>query len=398
MDASNRIPTLERELQLRAEGYRSIAGVDEAGRGPLAGPVVAAAVILPEAIDPHILGGIRDSKQLSEPQRDQFYGLITRHAVAWSVSYATAREIETIDIRKASLLAMKRAVEHLRLPPDYVLVDGRDYPDLAIPGEAMKQGDARSITIGAASILAKVSRDRWMNGLHAKFPAYGFDSHKGYPTAFHRLAVNVIGPCEQHRATFAHVVDLQQHPGPRDPVRRALQHILGLNTEQQLNDYVHSLDERLFQPDEWDYLRQRVRLRRNALRQSARTRQPALVDIGSKQEDLAIRYLQHKGYCLWERNYRGREGEIDLVMNHGSIIVFVEVKFRSSDHFGQPYESVTAVKRRKIIRTADRYLYERGLLDGWDIRYDIVSIVRSKHHPPQIEHIEDAFRVDGELE
>ncbi len=178
-------PSFLLEEELRKTGIKKIAGVDEAGRGPLAGPVVAAAVILPENIEPHILTGIRDSKQLSEAERDHFFEIVTQHAVSYAVAKASPREIEMIDIRQASLLAMKRAVERLRIQPDYVLVDGRDSLDITIPVKSVIKGDQKSITIGAASILAKVTRDRIMKALHTRFPQYGFDRHKGYPTKYH---------------------------------------------------------------------------------------------------------------------------------------------------------------------------------------------------------------------
>ena len=194
-----------REEQLRKQGFKVIAGVDEAGRGPLAGPVVAAAVVLPEKIEPHLLAGIRDSKELSEGARERFYEKIIQVAEEYAVAQASAREIEQLDIRKASLLAMKRAVENLKSTPQYVLVDGRDYPDLDVAGEAIIRGDKKSITIGAASIVAKVIRDRIMKALDARYPRYGLAHHKGYPTEYHCTAIQLFGVSDQHRVTFCRV-------------------------------------------------------------------------------------------------------------------------------------------------------------------------------------------------
>ncbi|MFB3786232.1 MAG: YraN family protein [bacterium] len=145
------------------------------------------------------------------------------------------------------------------------------------------------------------------------------------------------------------------------------------------------------------YLKQWLTFRREDLRRQARDASPANVDRGGRHETLAIEYLTRKGYRLWERNFRGRAGEIDLIMNQGTRIVFIEVKSRTSSRFGMPYEAVTPRKRKAIIQTAEKYLHDRGLGEGWDIRYDVVSILAPRGRPPHIEHFEDAFRVEEEL-
>jgi len=179
-----------------------IAGVDEAGRGPLAGPVIAAAVIL----DPrHPILGLADSKKLSERQRESLFQQIRQHALAWSAARATAGEIDQINILQASLLAMKRAVERLPVFPGLALIDGNRCPSLSCPAEAIIGGDATEAVISAASIVAKVLRDRIMMMLDRKYPAYGFAKHKGYPTAAHVEALQLHGPCRIHRRTFAPV-------------------------------------------------------------------------------------------------------------------------------------------------------------------------------------------------
>ena len=178
------------------------AGVDEAGRGPLAGPVVAAAVILDE-LNP--IQGLNDSKKLSAKRREALFDEIRARALCFSIAEASVQEIDDINILQATMLAMKRAVEALRLPPKLVLVDGNRLPTLSIRAEAIVQGDALVPSISAASILAKVHRDRLCEAMHQRYPVYGFDQHKGYGTAQHMAALQAHGPTECHRMTFAPV-------------------------------------------------------------------------------------------------------------------------------------------------------------------------------------------------
>jgi ribonuclease HII len=178
------------------------AGVDEAGRGPLAGPVVAAAVILDELNPIH---GLNDSKKLSAKRREALFDEIRARALCFAIAEASVQEIDEINILQATLLAMKRAVEALRLPPKLVLVDGNRLPTLSIRAEAIVQGDALVPAISAASILAKVHRDRLCEAMHQRYPVYGFDQHKGYGTAQHMAALQAHGPADCHRMTFAPV-------------------------------------------------------------------------------------------------------------------------------------------------------------------------------------------------
>lgn len=179
-----------------------IAGVDEAGRGPLAGPVIAAAVIL----DPNKpIEGLADSKKLTERQREKLFSTIREHALAWAVARATPTEIDDINILQASLLAMKRAVEKLPIQPQLALVDGNKCPKLTIPVRAIVRGDQTEPAISAASIVAKVLRDRYMLFLDKKYPQYGFAKHKGYPTAAHIEAIRSAGVSRVHRVTFGPV-------------------------------------------------------------------------------------------------------------------------------------------------------------------------------------------------
>jgi ribonuclease HII len=182
-----------------------VAGVDEAGRGPLAGPVVAAAVILDD-LNP--IKGLADSKKLTAKQREKLFDEIRAKALCCSIAQASVEEIDRINILQATLLAMKRAVEGLRLKPAKVLVDGNRLPVLDMLAEAIVKGDATVPAISAASILAKVTRDRWCAELDAEFPQYGFAGHKGYGTAEHLAALKAHGACPEHRKTFAPVAQV----------------------------------------------------------------------------------------------------------------------------------------------------------------------------------------------
>ncbi len=179
-----------------------VAGVDEAGRGPLAGPVVAVAVILD---DRKPIVGLRDSKTLTPKARERLHDVVLAESLCCSIAQASAEEIDRHDILRATLLAMRRAVEGLRLVPRCVLVDGRQVPDVPMAARPIVRGDARVEAIAAASIVAKVHRDRLCTILHAQHPGYGFDVHKGYPTAAHLAALQRLGPCSAHRRTFAPV-------------------------------------------------------------------------------------------------------------------------------------------------------------------------------------------------
>jgi ribonuclease HII len=186
-------------------GKLLVAGVDEAGRGPLAGSVVAAAVILPQDFDG---AGITDSKKLSEKQRERFFERIVSEATAFCIAEASPAEIDSINILRATHLAMKRAVAGLKIPPDTVFVDGLPVRGLHESCESFVKGDSRSLCIAAASILAKVTRDRQLIEADALYPGYGFAGHKGYPSPSHLAALKTLGPCPIHRRSFGPVAQL----------------------------------------------------------------------------------------------------------------------------------------------------------------------------------------------
>lgn len=190
---------LAEEYILWSQGYKAVAGVDEAGRGPLAGPVVAAAVIFSPG---KVINYLNDSKQLSAHLREKLFELIIQEAEAYGIGSASREEIDRINIHGASLLAMRRALERLRLLPDFVLVDGFTIAQCSFKQKAIKGGDTLSLSIAAASVLAKVARDKIMTDLHLSYPCYNFNRNKGYGTFEHRQAISKHGPCPEHRRSF----------------------------------------------------------------------------------------------------------------------------------------------------------------------------------------------------
>lgn len=199
---AQRWPTLRYERRLWQQGIAHIAGADEAGRGALAGPVYAAAVILPSTIARQ-LKGVRDSKQMTAAEREELAPRIREHALAWAVASASVEEIEDINILQASHLATRRALEALRIPPQHLLLDAVRLTTVDLPQTPLVGGDARCLSISAASVLAKTERDAELCRLDALFPQYGFAEHKGYATPAHREAIATHGPCAHHRRSFA---------------------------------------------------------------------------------------------------------------------------------------------------------------------------------------------------
>ena len=189
----------ELENALHAEGLTLICGVDEAGRGPLAGPVCAAAVILPQGFLPK---GLNDSKKLTEKKREALFPVIQENAVSWSVAFGTVEEIERLNILQATFLAMNRAIAALNPQPEFALIDGNRNREILVPSRAVVGGDGRCASVAAASVLAKVTRDRLMLELAQQYPQYGFEAHKGYGTRAHYEALRRYGPCPVHRLSF----------------------------------------------------------------------------------------------------------------------------------------------------------------------------------------------------
>lgn len=196
---TEQIDWLKFENEAYKNGYTCVCGVDEAGRGPLAGPVFAAAVVLGKG---QIIEGVNDSKKLSEKKREALFDKIKEEALCYSIASVDEKTIDEINILNATFLAMKKAVEGLEIKPDYAMIDGNKTPDLSIDCESVVKGDANSVSIAAASILAKVSRDRYMLKMAEQYPEYQFEKHKGYGTKLHYQMLDEYGPSKIHRQTF----------------------------------------------------------------------------------------------------------------------------------------------------------------------------------------------------
>ena len=198
------MPDYSREQAAAALGALTVCGIDEAGRGPLAGPVYAAAVVLPDGL---LIEGLNDSKKLTPKKRDVLFDIIKEEAVEYGIGIATPEEIDSLNILQATFLALNRAEQELATPPDFALVDGNRDPELGIPTETVIKGDSLSMSIAAASILAKVSRDRYMLEMAEKYPEYHFEKHKGYGTKLHYETLAEYGPSPIHRKTFLRTLD-----------------------------------------------------------------------------------------------------------------------------------------------------------------------------------------------
>lgn len=306
-------------------GIRPLCGIDEAGRGPLAGPVFAAAVILPEEC---VIEGLNDSKKLSEKKRELLFEEITGKALAYSIATASVEEIDSLNILQATFLAMRRAVEGLSVKPALCLVDGNQNPNVGIHSRLVVKGDATSACIAAASILAKVSRDRYMLELAKQYPEYDFPKHKGYGTKLHCERIYQYGVSPVHRQSFMGKI-------------------------------------------------------------MARKDQP---DRGQAGEQAVADALERQGYEIVARNYHSRCGEIDIIAEKDGLLAFVEVKARNPRSKGTPAEAVTPAKQKKLIETAMLYLQESqsGLQPRFDVA-EVYFEGKETEKVVRIRYIEDAF-------
>ena len=339
MRTSSPPPTFDEETALHRLGYRVVAGVDEAGRGPLAGPVVAGAVVIPPDLRDPWLTRLRDSKQLSPRERSALYECIRESPAGWAAGVVSNEEVDRIGIAAATREAMLMAVGGLPSRPDFVLVDGLPVDQGGLPSRALVRGDQRCLSIAAASIVAKVTRDAMMLEEHARYPGYGFDSNKGYPTPTHLEQLRRLGPCPIHRRSFA-------------PVHEAMADATSSDGRSTAG--------------------------------SGRIR------LGELGERAARGYLERTGFTVLDTNYRCPHGEIDIVARDSDTVVFVEVRSRSGRDFGSPEESITAGKARRLIASAQTYLQSReGLPPHW--RIDLVAVdVDSRGRIARIERTENA--------
>ena len=320
------------EEEAWAKGFKLVAGIDEAGRGPLAGPVVAGAVVFKRGKIPD---GIKDSKQLSSVRREELFFKICSAAVAVGVGIVNEKVIDRINILRATYRAMQRAVAGLNIKPDFMLIDGMRVPQIAGHQKAIPDGDRISVSIAAASIIAKVTRDRIMVEQDSIHPQYGFAKHKGYGTRAHINALAKYGPCKIHRFSFR-------------PVR-----------------------------------------------ESKRSAGKTKIELGERGESLAVDFLRKQGYRIAATNFRSPLGEVDVVAQDGNTTVFIEVKTRRSVKTGMPQESVTLWKQGQILKTALVYLKRNNLLQG-NYRFDVVSVViGSGDEVRNLELIKNAFEPDA---
>ena len=306
-----------------------LCGVDEAGRGPLAGAVYAAAVILNSD---NLIDEINDSKKLTEKKRNILYEKIIQNSHAFSIASASVEEINEINILQATFLAMKRAVQGLKLTPELVLIDGDKNPDIGFKSISVIKGDMKSASIAAASILAKVSRDNYMLEMDEKYPEYGFAKHKGYGTKAHKQALQEHGPCTIHRNKF----------------------IRNINFNANKNNYKRT--------------------------------------SGNLGEEAAARLLVSKEYIILERNFRSVCGEIDIIAENGGELVFVEVKLRTDESYGHPVEAVNECKQKKIVYTAADYIQKTN--NQKQPRFDVIEVYKHKEKY-YLKHYKNAFTADG---
>lgn len=365
---------LEWERRLQARGVEVVAGVDEAGRGCLAGPVFAAAVVLPVGA---VIEGLDDSKKLTPASREALFERIQLEAVAVGVGRVDAPEIDRINILQAALKAMRLALEGLGCPVGHVLVDGDRCPGSAFEESALIEGDARSMSIAAASVVAKVSRDRCMRALDAEYPLYGFAGHKGYGSPEHLEALQEHGPCPLHRRSFGPVAALLK-PAASDAYRTFSEGVENCGSMAELERMGTYIGEGagLMSVQELATLRRLYRRRRDFLGHP-----------GRRGEEAAADFLVAKGYELVQRSYRGGGGEIDLVLRDGECLVFVEVKtVEGGAGDERPEERVDRAKRRRLTAAARAYMAAR---DG-EARFDVVAVELAGEQP-RLHHIENAF-------
>ncbi|MCX6359010.1 MAG: ribonuclease HII [Armatimonadetes bacterium] len=321
------------ERAARVRGWRLIVGVDEVGRGPLAGPVVAATVALPFELAP---GPIRDSKALSARGRATALEYIREHALAVGVAEAGSEEVDRLNILRATHEAMRRAVANAAAPIDGALIDGLPVPYFPVPFRAIVKGDARSVSIAAASIVAKEARDATMRAADLLYPGYGFAQHMGYPTPTHLAALDRMGPCPIHRRSFGPVA------------------ACGAQLTLDLDD--------------------------------------AIKARGWAGEDAAATLLEARGHTLVCRRYSCPRGEIDLVTRDGDCLVFTEVK-ATDRPTADLLERISVAKRRRIIMAAEDYLARVGPVAS--CRFDVVLVdLCGAGGQPTLTHHRDAFRPD----
>ena len=329
-------PTFAFESDCRRSGYRVIAGIDEAGRGALAGPVVAGAVVLPADMSQEHIDLIDDSKKLSTGQRERAFDVIRTYASAYGVGIVPNNRIDELGIVPSTKLAMRDAIRAIRWRIDFLLIDAVTNIGIATPSKSIIRGDSKSLSIAAASIVAKVTRDRIMtDDLESQYSGYGFAQHKGYGTAAHMEALQKFGPCPIHRRTFKPIAQL-------------------------------------IADKSWAVL-----AATSASNIASRVEMNLPSGLGLNAEEAAANHLRQLGYRIIDRNYKTRHGEIDIIAKIGTEWVFVEVKGRNSTKFGRPIEALTPAKLHRIENVALAYLASEVGSKIVDWRIDFVGVTRS---------------------
>ncbi len=329
-------PTFAFENEYRRSGYSVIAGVDEAGRGALAGPVVAAAVVLPPELPEDKADLIDDSKKLTEEQREIAYAEIRNIANSYGVGVVPSDRIDDLGIVPATKIAMREAIGAIRWRVDFILIDAVTNLGIATPSKSIIKGDSKSLSIAAASIVAKVTRDHIMSDeLDRQHPGYGFAQHKGYGTEIHMNALEKLGASPVHRRTFKPVAKV---------IADKSWAALGSTSPSNIAD----------------------RFEMNLPN-----------GFGMNAEEAAVDHLRQLGYRIIDRNYKTRHGEIDIIAKFGPEWVFVEVKGRNSGKFGTPAEAMTPAKLHRIENVALAYLASEVDSKVVDWRIDFVGVTRS---------------------
>ena len=295
--------------------YGMVCGIDEAGRGPLAGPVAAGAVILPEDA---AIPGLNDSKQLTAKKREELYDIIFRKAVAAGVGIVSPKRIDEINILQATYEAMRKAVASLKVAPDVLLNDAVMIPQLPYRQVPIIKGDQKSVSIAAASIIAKVTRDRLMTEYDRIYPEYDFAGNKGYGSAAHIEALKKYGPCPIHRKSF-----------------------IGHFTDQDVSPDASLKNKR---------------------------------ELGTGYELRAAEFLKAQGLEILEHSFRSDFGEIDLIAEDDGVLAFVEVKYRKTDREGSSLDAVDKGKQQKILKTAEYYRMMHNIGEERPFRFDVVGI------------------------
>ena len=311
-----------------------ICGIDEAGRGAIAGPVVAAAIVLKQNAK-NLIHDVDDSKKFSEKKREEIYARVVKAALCYEVCFVDSFEIDEINILNATMIAMKKALEKIKLKIDLVLIDGNKIPKTNLKTKAIVKGDLKSASIAAASIVAKVERDRFMRKLNETFPKYCFAKHKGYGTREHFEKIKKFGICSIHRKTF-----LKKILTKKTKTLRAAYGVLG--------------------------------------------------------EKIAFEWLKKNCFNVILKNYHTRFGEIDLIAIKEQFIHFIEVKFRKQKRFGEPRDAVDFFKQKKIARSAVQFLNSHQI--NKIVKFSVIEVFQLNEEKFKINFIDDAFLIENSMD